>query len=63
MIDNYILMDAHKERLRPNAKPKKDFRPINKSVWEFFFHLYGGGPVITLKGKAILTSYSPVVHE
>eukprot|EP01031_Cornospumella_fuschlensis_P039380 gene39380-47936_t len=49
LIDNYVLLDARRERLRPNVKPKKDFRPINKSVWEFFFHLYGGGPVITLR--------------
>ncbi|RYG69916.1 hypothetical protein EON64_01520, partial [archaeon] len=51
LIDNNVLMDARRERFRPNTKPKKDFRPISKAVWEFFFHLYGGGPVITLRGQ------------
>jgi hypothetical protein len=28
--------------------PKTDFRPIKKIVWEYFFKLYGGGPVMVL---------------
>ena len=35
--------------LRPDAKPKQHFRPVNKLVWEYLFKLYGGGPVITFK--------------
>lgn len=49
-IDNLILLEN--DMLRPNAKPKKDFRPINRVVWEYFFTLYGGGPVILMRGAA-----------
>jgi hypothetical protein len=49
MIENYTLLDGKREQLRTNVMPKKDFRPINKAVWEYLFHQYGGGPVITFK--------------
>lgn len=49
-ITNTLLLQD-KDNLRPGLKPRKDYRPINKLVWEFLFRLYGGGPVITFKGK------------
>jgi hypothetical protein len=49
-INNNILLDSTRDCLLKTAKPKKDFRPINKAVWEYFFQLYGGGPVIAFNG-------------
>jgi hypothetical protein len=34
-----------------SVKPKKDFKPIHRDIWEYFFILYGGGPVFTFKGR------------
>jgi hypothetical protein len=50
-INNYELIELTTGLLKPNAILKKDFRPIKKSVWEYLFHLYGGGPVIYFFGK------------
>jgi hypothetical protein len=48
-----VMMSSPQRRrgpyLRPDAKPKIHFRPVNKLVWEYLFKLYGGGPVITFK--------------
>lgn len=46
-IRNDGLIDPdNRERMRSDAKIKKDFRPICKDVWNYFFERYGGGPVI-----------------
>lgn len=39
-----------KWKLKSNIVIKKDFRPVNKSVWSYYFMAYGGGPVIALRG-------------
>lgn len=52
-INNYELIDMTTGLLKPDAMLKKDFRPIKKSVWEYLFHLYGGGPVIYFFGKSL----------
>jgi hypothetical protein len=54
VIDNHKLCDisGKDESLTATMKsgllPKTDFRPINKTMWEYFYGLYGGGPVLVL---------------
>jgi hypothetical protein len=52
-INNKLLLDE-KGRVKPGLKHKKEFRPISKSVWQYYFKRYGGGPVILFQGKSIL---------
>ena len=37
------------EGLKKDLKAKKDFRPVNKVVWEYLWVHYRGGPVIACK--------------
>ena len=53
-ISNIELLDSEGVNLRRNLKPKVDFRPVNRLVWEFLFRLYGGGPVIVFPGKVLV---------
>lgn len=60
-IDNSVLLDSeHKFKLRSNARFKKDFRAIDKEVWNYYFQRYGGGPVIVFYGtcRSRLLSFS-----
>lgn len=51
-IDNKILVETSNGRkLKKNIIPKKDYRPVCKAVWEFYFVAYGGGPIILFHGK------------
>ncbi len=49
-ISNHVLLSASGDTIEQYLKPKDDYRPVNKAVWEYLFKLYGGGPVITFKG-------------
>ncbi len=49
LITNNFLLNVD-DKILPDIKPKDDYRPVNKFVWEYLFKLYGGGPVITFKG-------------
>ena len=50
-IDNSMLIDPHNEyKLRATARFKKEYRAIDKEVWDFYFQRYGGGPVIVFYG-------------
>lgn len=52
-IDNMsLLADPIDRRLRSDLKFKKHYRAINRVVWEFYFRIYGGGPVIYFKVPA-----------
>jgi hypothetical protein len=42
--------------LRRTIVSKKDYRPVCKAVWEFYFVAYGGGPVILFHGTDSLSS-------
>ncbi len=55
-IPNNTLLNFD-NTLLPNVKPKVDYRPVNKAVWEYLFKLYGGGPVITFKSKNVYIRY------
>lgn len=46
-IDNEKLLNSEKNGLSEHVKVKTDFRPISKTVWEYLFRNYGGGPVLT----------------
>lgn len=50
-IDNHCLLDGDKN-VRTDLKHRKHFRAINKPVWDYYFKLYGGGPVICFKVPA-----------
>ncbi len=50
-ISNNTLLSASGDTVAEDLKPKDDYRPVNKAVWEYLFQLYGGGPVITFKGR------------
>lgn len=50
-INNIPLIDPAKEfKLRATARFKKEFRAIDKEVWNFYFERYGGGPVLVFYG-------------
>lgn len=36
-------------RIKTNLIIKKDFRMINKSSWDYYQHIYGGGPAIEVQ--------------
>lgn len=56
-IDNKSLIDTQNDRkMRRSAVAKKEYRPVCKAVWEFYFVAYGGGPVILFHGDL---SFSP----
>lgn len=64
-IDNKLLIDSRNSRkLRRTIVSKRDYRPVCKAVWEFYFVAYGGGPVILFHGipssLPSLTSPPPV---
>jgi hypothetical protein len=65
-IDNKVLIDSENNRkLRRTIVSKKDYRPVCKAVWEFYFVAYGGGPIILFHGNlyclfSFLTSALPV---
>jgi hypothetical protein len=51
-ISNHVLIDPNnKMKLRSNIVLKKDYRPVCKYVWEYYFIGYGGGPVIMFCGN------------
>lgn len=57
-IDNTMLIDPQNEfRLRATARFKKEYRAIDKEVWEFYFQRYGGGPVIVFNGECGTVSF------
>ncbi len=49
-IDNSSLLNDDRTNINPSKRIKVDFRPISEKVWEHLFGLYGGGPVVFLKG-------------
>jgi hypothetical protein len=55
-VDNHVLLDPvnNDKTLKNGLKHKKDFRPISKAVWQYYFKKYGGGPVILFQGEIIL---------
>jgi hypothetical protein len=56
-IDNKTLLDPKNSRkLSRTVVAKKDYRPVCKAVWEFYFIAYGGGPVILFHGISLLFS-------
>jgi hypothetical protein len=50
-ISNKSLLNGVGDSTNPSLIPKRDYRPVSKLVWEYLFKLYGGGPVVTLRGK------------
>jgi hypothetical protein len=51
-IDNSMLIDPQCDyKLRETARFKKEYRAIDKDVWEYYFERYGGGPVIVFYGE------------
>lgn len=51
-IDNKGLIEpSNPRKLKKNIIAKKDYRPVCKAVWEFYFIAYGGGPVILFHGS------------
>lgn len=44
-VDNNCLLDGD-QHIRRDLKHRKHFRAISRPVWEYYFKLYGGGPVI-----------------
>lgn len=50
-INNHSLLDGD-GRIRTDLKHRKHYRAINKIVWDYYFKLYGGGPVICFKVPA-----------
>lgn len=51
-ITNVPLVDpSNTFQVRGDVAVKKDFRPVCKSVWEYYFTAYGGGPVIMFYGN------------
>jgi hypothetical protein len=51
-ITNLPLVDPiNTFQVKSNIAVKKDFRPVCKSVWEYYFAAYGGGPVIMFYGE------------
>jgi hypothetical protein len=56
-IDNKPLIDSKNSRkLSKTVVAKKDYRPVCKAVWEFYFVAYGGGPVILFHGTLYFLS-------
>lgn len=46
-INNESLVDPFNEfKMRSNAKFKEEYRVVAKELWEYYFELYGGGPVL-----------------
>jgi hypothetical protein len=58
-ISNHNLLDGD-GRIRLDLKHRKHFRAINKIVWDYYFKLYGGGPVICFK---VPVGYLPEEYE
>lgn len=51
-ITNLSLIDpANTFHIKSNIVVKRDYRPVCKSVWEYYFAAYGGGPVIMFYGN------------
>ena len=51
-ISNLLLVDPGDTfKVKKALVVKKDFRPVCKNVWEYYFAAYGGGPVIMFHGK------------
>ena len=56
-ITNEDLVEYDESRtptLRSGALLGRDFVPLCKAVWEYYFMAYGGGPVIALQGAVYL---------
>lgn len=51
-IDNRSLVDPQNPKLRATARFKKEFRVVDKEVWDYYFERYGGGPVMIFYGKS-----------
>lgn len=50
-IDNSALVDPkYSHKLRASARFKKEYRIIDKEIWNYYFERYGGGPVIVFYG-------------
>ena len=48
-ISNYDLFVKTKEnihQIKQNLEINEHYRGVNKEVWEMFYKLYGGGPII-----------------
>lgn len=45
-----LVSTTDKSKIKMKMKLKKDFRTINKEIWELLFECYGGGPVIYFAG-------------
>jgi hypothetical protein len=54
-IANQCLVDYIDEIavLKSSAVLGRNFAPVCKAVWEYYFMAYGGGPVIAVKGVGI----------
>ena len=48
-ITNYKLIDPEKGILKEGLVMNKDYRIINKKIWEYFFLNYNGGPCIEVE--------------
>ena len=40
-------------QLKKNMIRNKDYKMANEKVWNFFYEIYGGGPIIGRKEKDI----------
>lgn len=53
-ISNFLLFENEEcTILRQGLLPNLDYYPINSGLWDYFFHNYGGGPIIKRKQTGI----------
>jgi hypothetical protein len=50
IANDSLISTTDKCTMKMRMKLKKDFRTVNKKIWEFLFECYGGGPVIYFTG-------------
>lgn len=48
IMNDYLEKELVINENHHSLKKNTDFFMLTKEVWEFFFNIYGGGPVITL---------------
>ena len=49
-----LVSITDKQKMKIRVKLKKDYRTVNKVVWEFLFLCHGGGPVIYFSGEVAI---------
>ena len=53
-ITNFSLFENEEcTKLKKNLFPNLDYYPLSPSLWEYYFHNYGGGPTIKRKQTSI----------